>query len=226
MSSEYTGGGDYYIFKKYINEFLNGECPPSWPDILAENLSLNLKNKGILGSSNQTIFDTFINNFPNIKSGDTVIIQWTHLPRFRTPSINNKWIDILPRTRIVEKTSLNQNCIDQIFVVRENILYFEELCNLSKFLYNLSKLLGFNFYTWHLFDVSTFDMIKKYDKTYNLDWEQSILHTAKTEHDKIYADDVFQIHNATNGEIDDGHLSKVGHEYLSQVIFERIKRYE
>jgi len=221
MANEYTGGGDYHIFQKYINDFLHGECPPSWPDILSEKLSLNLKNKGRYGSSNETIFSTFINHFSQIKPGDVVIIEWTFLSRFRTPNIKNEWIDVQPNIKIIEESIINQQCIDQILVARERKLYFEEICKLSEFLYEISKSVGFDFYIWHLFDVSYFGGLREYEKKYNLDWEQSILHTAKTEHDKVY-DDMFSIENATKGKINDGHLSKEGHEFLAEMIYKDI----
>jgi hypothetical protein len=63
-----------------------------WSNHLAKELNLIPKNFGICGASNETILDTILDNFLNIKEGDIVIINKTFYERFDIP---NKKYNIL-----------------------------------------------------------------------------------------------------------------------------------
>jgi hypothetical protein len=59
-----------------------GNLPKVWPTVLAEMMGYDIKNCGIGGAANQTIFWKFIEEHKNFKKGDLVIIGWTSLLRF------------------------------------------------------------------------------------------------------------------------------------------------
>ena len=62
-------------------EGLKDPSKEGYAGIIAKELGLELKNKGISGASNKHIFWTFQNNFRKITSSDSIILQWTHIER-------------------------------------------------------------------------------------------------------------------------------------------------
>ena len=69
----------------YRQKYRVSESELPWTNLLANELKMELVNKGIGGSSNETILDNIILNYNNINEDDIVIIgkSWSH--RFDFP---------------------------------------------------------------------------------------------------------------------------------------------
>jgi hypothetical protein len=69
----------------YRQKYRVSESELPWTNLLANELKMELVNKGIGGSSNETILDNIILNYDNINEDDIVIIgkSWSH--RFDFP---------------------------------------------------------------------------------------------------------------------------------------------
>lgn len=83
-------------FLNYYNH--TNEVPENFSEILSNHLNYELVNHSIGGSSNYTIFDTFLKNVDMINENDIIIFGWTAINRFRIASNTNNFIDILPFT--------------------------------------------------------------------------------------------------------------------------------
>ena len=102
----YTFGDSHtQTFKSHLEANINwakeytdyiGEIPKTYNEILSDEMSVELINFGRGGSSNQTIFETFIDNHKNIKPNDIVIFGWTSTNRFRLSDNVNNFVDVLP----------------------------------------------------------------------------------------------------------------------------------
>lgn len=73
----------------YSKKFKVNRDDLPWPNLLAEQLELTLKNIGESGISNETILDNVILNWDNILERDYVIIGKTWSHRFDFPKFNS-----------------------------------------------------------------------------------------------------------------------------------------
>lgn len=207
-------------FTQY-KKFLDGELPPSWPDILSNKLNFSLQNKGIGGSSNYSIFHTFIRNIDKIKSDDLIIFQWSSLLRFRVVE-ESKFVDVLPNQNFTQNFS--KQTIDEILINRDNKLWVDEISEFTKFIieYCKSKKIKILFWT-HDTDILKFIDKKIYKNffikkefnnklvapmLYILDYCEIILNKGAT------------IDKETNGEIKDGHLGIHGHRVMADMVYD------
>jgi hypothetical protein len=79
---------------KYIE--WKGYVPKVYGEVIAEELGYNLINKGLSGSSNQTILETICNHIDEINPNDIVIIGWSSPIRFRIVDEYDKWQHMIP----------------------------------------------------------------------------------------------------------------------------------
>jgi hypothetical protein len=197
--------------KKYY-EYRGGNFPPTWSELLAKNLELELVNTAVWGLDNYRIFEIFCNTVEKIKSGDTVIIGWSSASRFSlysekyntlhsvsiwSTSTKKEFINISK-----EFINISKQTIDEMLVNRDNPRWVEEVYSWTKVIEKLSKLIGFKVYFWSLFE------------------EFQKLHI---EHDliKLGAEDII---TETNGKAADHHFGEKGHTVQSHYIASMLRK--
>lgn len=204
----------------YVNEFLNGITPPSWPIVLSNLLLYDVVNSAIGGNDNETIFEDVCKLSPKFKKGDMVIIQWTQNHRFRWPSYNeeNKWVRQLPNWYL-EMPTLSKSTFDEVVVIRDHRLYRQQLYNQQTLLEQLSSSVGFDIFYWSMASNLLVTELPK-DKKYLLSDKLK----PKYCHYSEYFDTmkVHTIAKETNGVINDGHYGKTGHEVIGKLFYDHI----
>lgn len=169
-----------------------GYIPKTFGEIISEKYKTNIKNLSIAGSDNDSIFESIINNTPNIDKDDIVIIGWSSIIRFRLGSSdrNNRFVRVLPNWgnnwNDIKQTGVSKDTIDEILVNRMGYGYVEEYKNRFKFINWLFK-----------------DMML-------IQWSPF-----KRQHDVIKIT-CNTIKDETNGYLNDEHYSELGHQQMSE----------
>jgi lysophospholipase L1-like esterase len=178
--------------KKYIE--WKGYRPKVHGDFLSEMLNYELKNLGMGGSDNYTIFETFCKNINEIKVGDIVIIGWSDVGRFRLSNKNGHWLSIIPNHSNVSSYAkhITESTVNEILVNRTADIYVDEVNNWI----NLIKksLNGVKLVNW-----STFN----FGKINGIFIHNTIIETISKE---------------TNNEVEDQHFSEKGQMKLAEII--------
>lgn len=211
---------DLYDYQMtYVNEYLNGIFPPSWPRVLSNLLSYDVVNSALSSNDNETIFEDVCKLSPKFKKGDIVIIQWTQNHRFRWPSHDeeNKWVKQLPNWYI-EIPTLSKSTFEEVVVIRDHLLYRQQLYNQQTLLEQLSISVGFDIFYWSMADhlITELPKDKKYLLSNKLD---SKFCNYSNYFNKMNA---YTITQETEGSIFDGHFSKIGHEVIGKLFYEHI----
>lgn len=195
-----------------------GRNPKTYCDFIAEHFNFNSENKGIPGNSNYQIFDDFLANYKNIKSGDIVIFGWSPIMRYRLASYRNDsksciWKQIVASSFIPE---VEIGCVDGTFVTKE----IAEQILLNRYEYR-------NFYSeevnrWILFIKEWAEL--KSVKIINWSWCNKNFggdHSINLDiADKKRPDMV----DESDGLIKDGHYGEVGHKELAKEIIEFLNK--
>lgn len=84
----------YEWSRKYIE--WKGYAPKVYGEVISDRLGYELNNKGLGGSSNQTILETVCNCVDNIKPDDLVIVGWSSPIRFRIVDEWGEWQHMIP----------------------------------------------------------------------------------------------------------------------------------
>jgi len=164
----------------------------TWPVWLSELLNTNLKNCGKGGYSNDMILDSIIDNWKNINKGDIIFIGFTYSHRFDIP-IGNKL----------------QSIVYNFFKKNNNFSSPEEIKTMVNFQYHFSDNI-----LYRNRQMKRFEWIKNFleKKGCNLVviWDVQIdLKNLET------------ITGATDGKIEDGHLSYAGHKILAEIFYKK-----
>jgi hypothetical protein len=172
--------------EKYIK--WKGHTPIVYGQLLSQELNFNLRNLGIGGYDNYSIFESFIKIIDEIKPDDVLVFGWSHTVRFRLVNQHGVWSPILPAYKN-NFNNVSDNTINEVLINRTNSLYENELNNFIKIInFSLKKNIIIH---WTPFTKTT---IAKHIGN---------LETIKQE---------------TNGEIDDGHYSENGQKELSNIL--------
>lgn len=215
---------------KYVMEYHNGIIPKSWPQIMAEELDMELKNySGIGGFSNEmgdegncnfSIFNNLCQASVDFKKGDMVIIEWTFMERFKWVDFDgNKMITILPK-QIPE--NLNKDVIENILLNRTHKMWIEELFKYQILINKLSESIGFDVYYWTIDNrivQNKFVTIRK-DKRWLL---SNKLYPNEDYSFIVKKNGGLRIVDETNGLINDGHMASSGHKVLADLFLKYIK---
>ena len=72
----YTADFETNNIENYLKykEYRGGLYPKSWPTLLSEKMGMNVKNYGIGGTGNQSIFEQFCIHCDEINENDVVIM--------------------------------------------------------------------------------------------------------------------------------------------------------
>lgn len=183
-----------------------GYQPKIFSDYLATLLNTDVKQCGIGGVDNNTIFDCIIDNIDSITTNDIVIVGWTEPSRFRLEK-NNKWITIRNSNSNVESYKfIDNNTLQQIRVNRMSRLYWDEIVNWSKLLSNIFNLKGVKVIFWSPFALCADIHLKK--QLLPKDWYIGTL--------------LNRLQDETNGTINDAHFSEFGHKELADIFYKKL----
>jgi hypothetical protein len=170
-----------------------------WLDWLGEYMNMRAINLGICGASNDTILDSIIDNWENIKNDDIVIIGITYNGRFDIP-INNRLQSVLwdweERLPIIDKDkNFRKEEIETVlnfkYYFSNSELYKNRQLKRISFIERLLKSKNIKCFTWD---------VKSY----------------------VIFDSIDTIKNDTNGLIDDSHFSFKGHYDFANIIHKKI----
>jgi len=189
--SNTAGYGCYPTDEYYKKYYKSGN--KIWPEWLSELFDTNLKNFGKNGSSNDTIIDTIIGKWEEIKKDDYVFIGVTHSHRFDVPinnglqSIVHNFAENKTETKLTETQF--ETIINFQYYFADNILYKNRHRKRMEWIKNL--------------------LISKGCKLVAL-WDvQTDLRGLET------------IYDETNGEIVDKHLSFHSHKLLADIFYKK-----
>lgn len=205
--------GNLIPYLKY-KEYRGGTYPKSWPTLLSEKIGMNIKNYGIGGIGNQSIFEQFCIHCDEINENDIVIIEWTFIHRYRLANdIIWKNFSLGP----LSKTNYNE-IHDKIIEDRTNILYVDEIFNFIKLINEFSKSKKFKIFYWFAEE----EMKKRLSKNMvdiekYIFWEKSLLGTT-------FDLGGITIKEETKNVVEDDHFGELGHKIMSNIIYEHIQQ--
>ena len=206
-------------YEKYM-DWRGGTLPKVWSTLLSEKLNVNLKNLGIGGSSNYTIFNKFIESLYNINENDVLIFGWTNILRYQAANeVLNKIVDIIPNG---EKLNFSQITLDEMLYNRSQPSWIKEVHSWIRLINNWCKLKNVKVFHWNA------------DPCLFLDINEDNLIMAKSPHIDLcgYANSgehydggvtVGTIYHETNGVVEDGHHGEHGHKMMCNIIYNEIK---
>jgi hypothetical protein len=211
--------------RKYVENHLGGRIPKSWPQLLSEKLGFELKNYGVGGMCNYQIFEEICEHSDEFKNDDIVIVEWTHITRFRWAFNNGGWFSIFSDFTETTSELMSKITHSEILVNRTNKLYVNEIYQYQKLLEQFCKLLGVELYFWSSDD----DIIYKENKEFFKD-KKYLLNDLISFNSNIF--NIIQknggktINEETNGEIPDNHLAESGHRVQAELFYNHIKHGE
>jgi hypothetical protein len=179
----YTWSADYIKWKGYV--------PKVYGNIISEKLGYQLKNLGVGGSDNYSIFQAFCDVSHKIKENDLVIFGWSSPIRFRLVNINGSWLTILPNyeNRYLECKNITEETLSQIIINRENFRYVDEVNSWIRMITNFVK--NVDIIHWTAFDSRIMS---------------------------IHINGLDLIKDETNGLVMDTHFSEKGQQQLSEIL--------
>jgi hypothetical protein len=170
-----------------------GYVPKTFGDNLADILNTEVRNFGVGGCDNYTIFESVIKNAPEFKKDDIIIIGWSSIIRFRLVNDFNKFDFVLPNINNSKMISdISETTMNEILVNRSNPTYFEEFK------------IRFDFLNWLLKDMK---LIQWTAWEGNLQTNKYVIEFSK--------EDKTHVNLETNGVINDTHYSELGHIELT-----------
>ena len=172
-----SSGEDYIKWKGYV--------PKTYPNYVAERLSLEMINFAEGGMDNYTIMEKFCENLNEYKKGDMVIIGWGPKERFRVvDEINDKWMTV--SNFIPNENQVSLKTVQEIRINRIHDLYNEEVKNWSKLIKFALKDILFYSWSWTWIHLHDFEEIRQ--ETNN---EIRDGHWSENGH-KLFADIIFK----------------------------------
>jgi len=209
---------------EYIEMFLDGKVPKSWPKLLSEKLGIDVKNYGEGGRSNMRIFENFISKCDDIKFDDIVIINWTGISRFKW-AYDKNFITVLPNSKF-NYGEINQSTLDDILINKSDEIWKSEVYGFIKIINKLSDLIGFKIFYWSCDET----IINSENSDFRRD-EKYLLGNCTTRFGTPYnihlifsdygAKTIFQ---ETNNQIVDHHYGKNGNEIIADLFYKHIKK--
>lgn len=171
-----------------------GYIPKTFGEIISEELDTEITFLSESSVDNDTIFELICENAPLINEGDIIIIGWSSVLRFRISNDLNEWVRVMP-TNIDKLNILSKQTLNDVLINRSLPIYKEEYRKRRDFINWIFK--NNAVIHWTPF-VDQFDFILGYI-------------------------DVTTIKTETNGKINDGHYSEMGHRQLAKNFMDLIK---
>lgn len=115
----------------WAEEYLRwkGYKPSNFAELLSTEFHFILKNLGVGGADNYSIFEAICRNIENIKDNDFVIIGWSSHMRFRLATKSDTWATLRPGDdhNIELFDHLSKETIDEILVNRGSYKFAHEI---------------------------------------------------------------------------------------------------
>jgi hypothetical protein len=209
---------------KYIETFLDGTVPKSWPKLLSEKLGFDLKNYGEGGKSNMRIFENFISKCDEIKCDDIVVINWTGMSRFKW-AYGQNFITILPNM-MLSHGEINQTTLDDVLVNRTNEIWKNEVYSFIKIINKLSDLIGFKVFYWSCDET----IINSENNDFRRDGKYLLGNLVPRFGLPFNIHRIFHDYGAktifeeTNNQIADHHYGKISNEIIADLFYKHIKK--
>lgn len=188
--------------RPWTNNYVNwkGYTPKGFGEIVSKKLNLELINFAENASDNYSILQKFCDNVNNIKKNDLVIIGWSSPLRFRLVSNNlknNDWISFLPNNDEFSTKKFDRTKISESTLI-EIFLNRDDIryCNEVNSWIKLLNNVNKNIIHWTPFDHRLNCMFLNKFET------------------------IFQ---ETNGELNDGHFSEMGHRQSADIFIHKFK---
>lgn len=197
----------------YENDFrvkyskFKGYYPKHFPEIVSEKLNLDLINVAVPSTSNEQIFQSFIENVDKIKQNDILFFGWTYVSRYNLANRNNELENInIPREgEITFEDNIHSNSINEILYNRgSHTIFYKLLSNNIKLINKLFK----NNLIIHA------DFFNHGNKDIYVEEYMNLLMCRKEKYETIY--------DETNGEYDI-HYSERGHNDFALDVINEIK---
>lgn len=212
----YTADFESNNLKNYLEykEYRGGTYPKSWPTLLSEKIGMNIKNFGIGGTGNQSIFEQFCIHCDEINKNDVVIIEWSFIHRYRM-ALENNWHHLTLGAPFIHFNEIANIIIEN----RTNDLYVDEIFNFIKLINEFSKSKKFKIFYWFADE----EMKKRLSKdTIDIEnficWEKSIKYETRLQGG-------ITIKEETNNVVNDTHFGELGHQIQSNIFYDYIKQY-
>lgn len=210
-----------YTHPTYIEykEYLGGELPKTWSQILSEKLNLTYRNYACRSVGNEQIFHQFCSIVDELKENDVLILQWSYRFRYRWASYDgNTWMHMGPGK--IDESVIDKRTHENNVVNRENKQYkkmvLEDYMKIINTICEYKKVKVFYWAAGDLFDENLFT-----DKKYMLSDVLSTYFEGDLRHYiKNIVCGILEIKEETNGKIIDGHNGKIGHEVQAQLFYE------
>jgi hypothetical protein len=186
---------------KWVSDYVNwkGYTPKSYIDLISEHYNVENINFAKQGNDNYSIIESFLENYKRFEKGDIIIINWSHIERFRVLDKNKNWSSVVPNVFENEikngKHDLSKETLGEILVNRVSQKYADELnlwINFIDFVFKDLKIVQWTVPTTYFIDV------------YNLPQYETIT-------------------SETKNEIMNGHYSEKGNLDLSKDIIKIIE---
>jgi hypothetical protein len=188
----------YTMASMWAENYVNwkGYTPKIFSEIISSELGIELVNKGVGGYDNYSIFESICVNVKNIKKDDIILIGWSDIVRFRLATITNDWqyFCVSPTYNFNRLENISENTLNEIFVNREYQVYTKEI-------ENWMNIINFAFRDNVVFYWSSFIRDMKNCR---------------------FIDDCENIHQETNGEVNDFHLSENGQKTLADFFMKKL----
>jgi hypothetical protein len=201
-------GPEHSLYKndfrvKYAN--FKGYYPKHFPEIVSEELGLNLVNVAVPSTSNDQIFHSFINVMDEIKPNDILFFGWTYVSRYNVANKDNDLENIsIPREGDISFVDdLSSNSLNEILYNRgSHTIFYKLLSNYIKIInksFNKCLILHSDFFDHGVSDeyVNEYKnfLIKrkdKYETIYDETKGERDIHYSEKGH-KNFANDVIKL---------------------------------
>lgn len=213
------GPGLNQYYRDYYN-FRGGNFPPTWGQVLADKLNLDLVNYGRGGNGNDQIFQDVCKHSPEFTSDDTVIVEWSYIIRFRWAHfLGNHWQSLGPDN--VTPDIIEENTHNNIIINRTHQLYIDQIYDFQTIIETLSKSVGFKLYFWS----ADYQIIYPNEK---INKQSKYIGNGFIKKDETIFDEVFRrkgerLLEETKGLINDLHFGESGHRILAEIFYSHIK---
>lgn len=219
----------YNAYSDYKN-FLGGEFPPHWTELLSDRMGMDVVNFGNGGNGNDEIYHSFIKNSHDTSEGDIVIIEWSCMDRIRYPEYGgdlseSPFISYLSSEGVSPRKFKNFLDIAQDF--RKYKVYYDEILDRISHLIDYAKYKKIKLFFWTIDGRITNHMVDSNYEFYDHCLDSMIC-------DKRYEDivDNFNsnlkinpyrlpciIYDETNESVNDSHFGKHGNLILSDLLY-------
>lgn len=121
-------------------DYCKGIPPKNFAQIVADRMGMNLHPCGQGGTSNYTIFYSFIQQIEKFKSGDIVVVGWTVTNRYLVANRANTFNEILnPEVHDIPHPDLSRSSLVELALNRSSytiwyseLLYFMKIMRMSR----------------------------------------------------------------------------------------------